>query len=75
MIKTEENNTILWARKIFKTKPNKNISEEFKSTIKTIFHHLTKEELIAKLIADQLHQASEAQHAVGVSKKKKKSNK
>ncbi|OAB78006.1 DEAD/DEAH box helicase [Cochleicola gelatinilyticus] len=68
----EENNTILWARKVFKTKPNKVISEDFKTTIKTIFHHLTKEELIDKLIADQLHQAADAQHTVVVSKKKKK---
>lgn len=53
----EENNTILWARKIFKTKPNRDISEAFKTNIKTIFHHLTKEELIEKMIADHLHQS------------------
>jgi len=51
----EENNAILWARKIFKTKPNKEISEDFKTNIKTIFHHLTKEELIEKLLADHLN--------------------
>tara|TARA_A100000171_G_C2140501_1_gene155391 strand:+ start:12526 stop:13824 length:1299 start_codon:yes stop_codon:yes gene_type:complete len=50
----EENNALLWARKIFKTKPNREVSEEFKTTIKTIFHHLTKEELIEKLLADHL---------------------
>lgn len=54
----EENNAILWARKVFKTKPNKHISEDFKTNIKTIFHHLTKEELIDKLLADHLSQNS-----------------
>jgi len=54
----EENNAILWARKVFKTKPNKHISKEFKTNIKTIFHHLTKEELIDKLLADHLSQNS-----------------
>ncbi len=52
----EENNTILWAKQIFKTKPNHEISAEFKTKIKTIFHHLTKDELIEKLLANQLLQ-------------------
>lgn len=47
----EENNTLLWAKKIFKTKPNRNISPELKQNVHTIFHHLTKEELIDKLLA------------------------
>lgn len=51
----EENNTLLWARKIFKTKPNRTVSDEFKSKIKTIFHHLTKEELVEKVLANHLH--------------------
>jgi len=38
----EENNTLLWAKKIFKTKPNREVSEDLKGKIKTIFHHLTK---------------------------------
>jgi len=54
----EENNALLWARKIFKTKPNKYVSEDFKTDIKTIFHHLTKDELIEKLLADHLNQTS-----------------
>lgn len=54
----EENNAILWARKIFKTKPNKEVSEEFKTSIKTIFHHLTKDELVEKLLADHLNQTN-----------------
>ncbi len=52
----EENNTLLWAKQIFKTKPNHEISADFKNKIKTIFHHLTKDELIEKLLANQLLQ-------------------
>lgn len=52
----EENNTVLWAKQIFKTKPNQEISSELKTKVKTIFHHLTKEELIDKLIARELQQ-------------------
>ena len=29
----EENKTLLWAKKIFKTRPNKNIKEEFRNKI------------------------------------------
>lgn len=50
----EENNTLLWAKKIFKTKPNHQVSAEFKEKVHTVFHHLTKEELIDKLLANQL---------------------
>ncbi|MDB4176200.1 DEAD/DEAH box helicase, partial [Flavobacteriaceae bacterium] len=32
----EENNTILWARKIFKAKPNKAISTDLKTAVKTV---------------------------------------
>ena len=52
----EENNAVLWAKQIFKTKPNHKLDFEFKSKIKTIFHHLTKEELIDKLLANYLLQ-------------------
>ncbi len=52
----EENNTILWAKQIFKTKPNHALDSEFKNKIKTIFHHLTKEELIDKILANYLLQ-------------------
>tara|TARA_R110001632_G_scaffold97176_8_gene203651 strand:+ start:263 stop:1606 length:1344 start_codon:yes stop_codon:yes gene_type:complete len=51
----EENNALLWARKIFKTKPNRSVSNDFKGKIKTIFHHLTKEELIEKVLANHLN--------------------
>jgi ATP-dependent RNA helicase DeaD len=50
----EENNGLLWAKKIFKAKPNRNISEDFKKQIHTVFHHLTKEELVDKLLANYL---------------------
>ena len=52
----EENNTLLWAKKIFKTKPNHDLDAVLKTKVKTIFHHLTKEELIEKLLANHLQQ-------------------
>ncbi len=47
----EENTTLLWAKKVFKTKPNRELSADLKEKVHTVFHHLTKEELIDKLIA------------------------
>jgi len=61
----EENNAILWAKQLFKTKPNHEISSDLKDKIKTIFHHLTKDELIDKLVANYL-----LQHKAEVSSKK-----
>lgn len=52
----EENNTYLWAKQIFKTKPNHEVSQALKDTVKTIFHHLTKDELIEKMLANFLKQ-------------------
>jgi ATP-dependent RNA helicase DeaD len=48
----EDNHLYLWSKQIFKTKPNQSISPDLKEKIKTIFHHLTKDELIEKLIAN-----------------------
>ena len=48
----ESNNALVWAKKVFKTKPNREISEELKQQVKTVFHHLTKEELIDKVLAN-----------------------
>ena len=48
----DNNNMYLWSKQIFKTKPNTTIESELKEKIKTVFHHLTKEELIEKLIAN-----------------------
>lgn len=68
----EENNTVLWAKKIFKTKPNRTISEDLKVQVRTIFHHLTKEELIDKIVANHLAQSSLGTQNVEDPKKKKK---
>ena len=68
----EENNGLLWAKKIFKIKPNRDVSEDFKAQIKTIFHHLTKEELVDKILANYLAQTATAKTKPEVSKKKKK---
>ena len=57
-VNIEENNTLLWAKQIFKTKPNHEVSTDFKNKIKTVFHHLTKDELIEKLLANQLLQTN-----------------
>lgn len=54
----EENKTLLWAKKIFKTKPNRSISETLRQDVKTVFHHLTKEELIEKVLAHQLEKST-----------------
>ncbi|MCG2430385.1 DEAD/DEAH box helicase [Aequorivita xiaoshiensis] len=72
---TEENNTLLWAKIIFKTKPNRTISPEFREKIGTVFHHLTKEELIDKILAHKLAQTTNAtpkEEAPTRKKKKKK---
>ncbi|URC11432.1 DEAD/DEAH box helicase [Flavobacterium sp. B183] len=52
----EENNMLLWAKQIFKTKPNHDISTDLKTKVKTVFHHLTKDELIEKLMASYVLQ-------------------
>ena len=68
----EENNGLLWAKKIFKTKPNREVSEDFKAKVKTIFHHLTKEELVDKIFANYLSQSSTMNSKTEASKKNKK---
>ena len=67
----EENNGLLWAKKIFKTKPNRAISEEFRKQIRTVFHHLTKEELIEKILANHLAQTNIGNTNTDAPKKKK----
>ena len=67
----EDNNTLLWAKKVFKTKPNREVSEELKTKVKSIFHHLTKEELIEKSLAYYLAQKT-SNSAYENSKKAKK---
>ena len=68
----EENNGLIWARKIFKTKPNKHIPEDFKAQIKTIFHHLTKDELVDKILANYIAENNVIVEKKEGSKKKKK---
>jgi ATP-dependent RNA helicase DeaD len=68
----EENNGLLWARKIFKTKPNREVSQDFKAKVKTIFHHLTKEELVDKILANYLTQSSTSYPRPEESKKENK---
>ena len=67
----EENNGLLWAKKIFKTKPNRSISEEFRQNVSTVFHHLTKEELIEKVLANYLAQTKTSHQKTEDSKKGK----
>ncbi|WP_159023272.1 DEAD/DEAH box helicase [Formosa sp. L2A11] len=69
----EESNALIWANKIFKTKPNRDVSETFRNKIHTTFHHLTKDELVDKILAQYI-----TEHAGVVSKEiasKKKKNK
>ncbi|MFV8376456.1 DEAD/DEAH box helicase [Flavobacterium sp. LB1P62] len=68
----EENNTLLWAKQIFKTKPNHDVDAELKTKIKTVFHHLTKDELIEKLLANYLLQNKNEPLEKPVKKLKKK---
>ena len=42
--------------KLFENYFEPELDSEFKNKIKTVFHHLTKEELIEKLIANHLLQ-------------------
>ncbi len=67
----EENNGLIWAKKIFKTKPNRTISDDFRKKVRTVFHHLTKEELIEKILANHLAQTSLGSPKAEDSKKKK----
>jgi len=69
----EENNGLIWAKKIFKTKPNRDVDEDFKAKIKTIFHHLTKEELVDKIVANYIAETNTAKVKPEAAKKKKKS--
>ena len=69
-----ENNTLLWAKQIFKTKPNHEVSVELKDKIKTVFHHLTKDELIEKLLANYLLQTKNETVKEHPIKKQKRTN-
>lgn len=68
----EQNKGLLWARKIFKTKPNRDIPEDFKAKVKTIFHHLTKEELVDKILANYIAESNTIVEKQTTKKVKKK---
>lgn len=68
----EDNNTLLWAKQIFKTKPNHEVDTELKTKIKTIFHHLTKDELIEKILANHLLQNKNQTNEKPVKRQKQK---
>ncbi|MFL9829618.1 DEAD/DEAH box helicase [Flavobacterium sp. ST-87] len=68
----EENNTLLWAKQIFKTKPNHEVEADLKTKIKTIFHHLTKDELIEKILANHLLQNKNQTNEKPVKRQKQK---
>jgi ATP-dependent RNA helicase DeaD len=70
----EENKAVLWAKKIFKTKPIRTISESLRKDVRTIFHHLTKEELIEKILANHLAQTPLGSQKSEDSKPKKNKN-
>ena len=59
IVSIDENNAFLWAKQIFKTKPNHELAIELKDRIKTVFHHLTKDELIEKMLANYMLQNKE----------------
>jgi ATP-dependent RNA helicase DeaD len=71
-ISVEENNTLLWAKQIFKTKPNNEVSTLLKEQVKTIFHHLTKDELIEKMLGSYLFNKKELVLKAKPTVKKKK---
>ncbi|MCG1037719.1 DEAD/DEAH box helicase, partial [Polaribacter sargassicola] len=68
----EENKTLLWAKKIFKTKPNRAISGDLKGQVRTVFHHLTKEELIDKILTLHLAESKPSTLKIDAPKKRKK---
>ena len=59
-------------KKIFKTKPNRTVSEGFKAQIKTVFHHLTKEELVDKILANYIAESTTVIAKTEETKKKKR---
>jgi ATP-dependent RNA helicase DeaD len=69
----EANNMVLWAKQLFKTKPDHEISTTLKDKIKTVFHHLTKDELIEKMMANYVlkHKNDSASTYENSSKKSK----
>lgn len=70
----EKNNAIIWARKLFKTKPNREIPTDVKDQVKTIFHHLTKDELMDKVLTHywaENKKETEKPEKINIKKKRK----
>lgn len=53
----DENNTFLWAKRILKTKANQELTVDFKNRIRAVFQNISKDELIEKLLSNQLLQS------------------
>ncbi len=70
----DENNTFLWAKRILKTKPNQELTADFKNRIKAVFQNISKDELIEKLLSNQLLQ-SKPEIILNASADKKKQKK
>ncbi len=70
----DENNTFLWAKRILKTKPNQDLTADFKNRIKAVFQNISKDELIEKLLSNQLLQ-SKPEIILNASADKKKQKK
>lgn len=68
----EDNNTVLWAKKIFKTKPNRDVSPVLKDKVKTVFHHLTKDELVEKVLAHYIATQQKSETELQPKKKKRR---
>ncbi len=68
----EDNNTLLWAKQIFKTKPNREIPQELKMKFRTVLHHLTKEELMDKMLSHYMANQTKKVGTEDAPKSKKK---
>ncbi|WP_196893299.1 DEAD/DEAH box helicase [Aureivirga marina] len=66
----EDNSALLWAKQIFKTKMNKEVSQEMKMKFRTVLHHLTKEELMDKMLSHYI--ANQTKKTTEEEPKKKK---
>lgn len=67
----EKNNALVWAKKLFKTKPNREIPSDVHAEVKNIFHHLTKDELMDKVLTIYWNQNKKESEDEVASKKAK----
>ena len=59
-------------RKSLRRNPTKTIPEAFRKKVHTIFHHLTKEELVEKVLANYWRETTPSTQPKDTVKKKKK---